>query len=150
MQSTHRMDLVETFEKQRLMSYCKNRYCTTAKTEAASTAIIAISLSRRERYCNCSVQHGKGQETAPTKTDNGITPPNRYWPFLADMPVLSHWPDRSKPFDYANSEVIAYVRDRFGVSMDLAIRVFNYAAYKKVVLFDPITKLWCGTKGGAP
>jgi hypothetical protein len=63
------MDLVETLEKQRLMSYCKNRYCTTAKTEAASTAIIAISLSRRERYCNCSGQHGKGQKTSAAKPE---------------------------------------------------------------------------------
>ena len=65
------------------------------------------------------------------------------------MPVLAHWPDRDEPFDYARSEVIAYVRDRFGVTMDDAIRIFNYARYKKVVIFDPITKHWCGTKGGA-
>jgi hypothetical protein len=32
------------------------------------------------------------------------------------MPVLSHWPDRSKPFACANSQVIAYVRDRFGIA----------------------------------
>jgi hypothetical protein len=67
---------------------------------------------------------------------------------MADMPTLSHWPDRSKPFDYADSRVIAYVRDRFDIDMDLAIRVFRYAADKKVITFDPITKLWCGTKGG--
>ena len=95
------------------------------------------------------MQHGKGPKTAPTKTEVPSTPPNRLWPLLADMPVLSHWADRSKPFDYANSEVIAYVRDRFGVSMDDAIRIFGYARYKKVVIFDPITKHWCGTKGGA-
>ena len=149
MQSTHCMDLVETLEKQRLMSYCKNRYCTTAKTEAASTAIAAIYLSRRERYCSCSGQHGKSQETAPTKTEVSSTPPNRYWPLLADMPVLSHWPDRTKPFACANSQVIAYACDRFGISVDLALRVFDYARYKKVIVFDPITKLWCGAKGGA-
>ena len=64
------------------------------------------------------------------------------------MPALLHWPDRSKPFDYADSRVMAYVRDRFGIDMDLAIRVFGYARYKKVVVFDPVTRLWCGTKGG--
>jgi len=69
---------------------------------------------------------------------------------MVDMPTLSHWPDRNKPFDYADSQVSAYARDRFGISRDLAIRVFKYASYKKVVIFDPITKLWCGTKGGQP
>ncbi len=69
---------------------------------------------------------------------------------MAEMPALSHWPDRSKPFDYADSRVIAYVRSRFDIDMDLAIRVFHYAAYKKVITFEPITKLWCGTKGGRP
>ena len=95
------------------------------------------------------MQHGKGPETAPTEPEERITPPNRHWPLLADMPLLRHWTDRSKPFDYANSEVIACIRDRFGVSMDDAIRIFGYARYKKVVVFDPITKFWCGSKGGA-
>ena len=94
------------------------------------------------------MQYREGPKTAPTKPEVPITQPNRYWPLMADMPTLSHWPDRSKPFDYARSEVIAWVRDRFGVAMDDAIRIFNYARYKKVVIFDPITKLWCGTKGG--
>ena len=69
---------------------------------------------------------------------------------MADMPTLAHWPDRTIPFDYADSQAVAYARDRFGISMDLAIRVFNYARYKKVITFDPITKLWCGVKGGRP
>jgi len=69
---------------------------------------------------------------------------------MADMPTLAHWPDRNKPFDIADSHVVAYARDRFGISMDLAVRVFDYARYKKVITFDPITKLWCGTKGGKP
>ena len=94
------------------------------------------------------MQHGKGPKTAPTKPEDRITPPNRHWPLLADMPPLSHWPDRSKPFDYANSRTVAYARDRFGIPMDLAIRVFHYAAYKKVIIFDRTTKLWGGTKGG--
>ena len=67
---------------------------------------------------------------------------------MADMPPLSHWPDRNKPFDYADSHVVAYVRDRFGVSMDLAIRIFNYASYRKVITFNRETRLWCGVKGG--
>lgn len=131
------------------MSYCKNTYCTAAKTKAALAARSAISLSRRERYCNCSGQHGKIEETTPEETENGSATPTRYWPLLADMPTLSHWPDRNQPFDHANSQVLAYVRDRFGISTDLAIRVFDYARYKKVICFNRETSLWCGVKGGA-
>ncbi len=82
------------------------------------------------------------------KTED-LSPPPRYWPLLADMPELSHWPDRSQPFDFARSEVIAHVRDRFGVSQDLAIRIFDYARYKGVIRFNRDTRLWCGTKGGS-
>lgn len=53
------------------------------------------------------------------------------------------------PFDLANSQVVGYARDRFGTSLDLAVRIFDYARYKKVIIFDPITKLWHGAKGGA-
>jgi hypothetical protein len=132
------------------MNYCKNRYCTAAKTNTASGAIGAnISLTERDIAPIAPCSAGKRPETAPAKPEDRITQPNRYWPLLADMPVLAHWPNRDEPFDYARSEVIAWVRDRFGVTMDDAIRIFNYARYKKVVIFDPITKLWCGTKGGA-
>ena len=65
------------------------------------------------------------------------------------MPALSHWPDRDQPFDYARSEVIAHIRERFGVSLDLAIRIFHYAKSKGMVRFDRESRLWCGTKGGA-
>ena len=69
---------------------------------------------------------------------------------MADMPALSHWPDWSIPFDFANSRVVAYICDRFDIDTDLAVRVFDYARQRKVINFDPITKLWRGTKGGRP
>jgi hypothetical protein len=65
------------------------------------------------------------------------------------MPTLSHWPNRDQPFDNSRSEVIAHIRERFGLDVNFAIRVFDYARYKKVIVFDPTTKLWCGAKGGA-
>lgn len=74
--------------------------------------------------------------------------PIRFWPLLEDMPELSHWPDRSQPFDHARSEVIAHIIERFGVSLDLAVRIFHYAKSKKVIRFNRDTRLWCGAKGG--
>lgn len=97
----------------------------------------------------CSMQHGEVGETTPVTTNHKSDPNMRHWPLLADMPPLSHWPDRDLPFDHANSQVLAYVRDRFGISMDLAIRVFNYANAKKVIRFNRETRLWSGVKGGA-
>lgn len=64
------------------------------------------------------------------------------------MPTLSHWPDRSLPFDYERSEVIAHICERFGVSLDLATRIFHYAKRKGVIRFNHKTKLWCGVEGG--
>ena len=126
-------------------------YFIADKTNAAVADITDIYPPvKGDNVIYVSRQHGQGPETAPTEPDNRLGQPNRYWPLLADMPTLVHWPDRSKPFDYADSQVIAYVRERFGISMDLAIRVFDYARYKKVVVFNSVTKLWCGTKGGEP
>jgi hypothetical protein len=66
------------------------------------------------------------------------------------MPPLSHWPDRSLAYDDDRSEVLAHIRERFGVSMDTAGRIFRYANYKKVIRFNRDTRLWSGAKGGQP
>jgi len=68
---------------------------------------------------------------------------------LADMPALSHWPDRSLPFDYGRSEVIAFIMARCGVGLRTAVRIFDSASHKGVIRFSRDSKLWCGTKGGA-
>lgn len=65
------------------------------------------------------------------------------------MPPLTHWPDRSQPFDYARSEVIAFIMSRCGVPQSTAVRIFNSANDKGVIRFNRDTKLWCGVKGGA-
>jgi hypothetical protein len=149
MQRTDRLEFVEEAQNQQLMNCCKNTYFSAAKTGAAAAANAAISLSKGERLQRCSMQHGEVGETTPAATNNKSDPDVRYWPLLADMPTLSHWPDRNQPFDHANSQVLTYVRDRFGISTDLANRVFDYARYKKVIRFDHDTKLWSGVKGGA-
>lgn len=119
-----------------------------------------ISLSLRERLCHYVSGGGEPEEKVSEDRITERKPTSiiarrrrvnepRLWPLMADMPALPHWPDRSKPFDYADSRVVAYARDRFGIQMDLAIRVFHFAASKKVIVFDRATGLWCGTKGGA-
>lgn len=65
------------------------------------------------------------------------------------MPPLPHWPDRTKPFDYANSQVIAFIMARCDVSQKTATRIFDSANQKKVIRFNHDTKLWCGVTGGA-
>ena len=148
MQLTHRMELEETTQQQRLMNWCKNRFCSDAKTNTAAAASSAIYIPVQGIYCTCSVQQGERPETASQKTETKSGPPERLWPLLAEMPALSHWPDRSKPFDYADSEVIAFITARCGVSQTNAIRIFDSARPKGVLKFDHETKLWCGTKGG--
>ena len=95
------------------------------------------------------MQHGEVGETTPAATNNKSDPDVRYWPLLADMPPLSHWPDRNLPYHDDRSEVLAHIRERFGVSMDLALRIFHYAKYKGVIRFNRETRLWCGVEGGA-
>ena len=51
-------------------------------------------------------------KTGVPGTKSGRRPvyaPRHYWPEVEDMPPLSHWPDRNQPFDYARSEVIAFI-----------------------------------------
>jgi hypothetical protein len=131
------------------MNWCKNRYCSDVKTNTAAGAISAnISLTERDIAHIAPSSTGKGPKTAPAKAKDLFTRPNRYWPIVATMPQLLHWPDRDQPFDYANSEVIAFITARCGVSQTNAIRIFDSARRKGVIKFDPITKIWCGTKGG--
>jgi hypothetical protein len=72
---------------------------------------------------------------------------------LLTMAPLSHWPDRSKPFDPRNSQVIHYLM-ALGVGFDEAQRIFGRASKKgdpckgkrrpSVLVFDHKTKLWRG------
>lgn len=60
------------------------------------------------------------------------------------MPSLSHWPDRTQPFDYAKSEVVAFLVDQ-GATAEQAKAAFEAVSSKGVIRFDPATKLWTGT-----
>lgn len=67
------------------------------------------------------------------------------------MPPLSHWPDRSLPFDFANSQIIQLIQETLpGTSVNEARIIFNAAQAKNkgfcLIQFDAETKLWSGTK----
>ena len=89
-------------------------------------------------------------DTIYPKTRKPGYAPRRYWPLVADMPLLRHWPDRDQPFDHGRSEVIAFIMARCDVALNTAIRIFDSARRKGVIRFDHETQLWCGTKGGRP
>lgn len=87
---------------------------------------------------------------------------SEFWPALSRMPPLSHYPDRTKPFDPTRSEVYAYVlcecRQLLGFNPENPVcldslededfrllgRIHNTARERGVIRFDPDTKLWRG------
>jgi hypothetical protein len=80
---------------------------------------------------------------------------------LATVPALSHWPDRSLPFDPERSELLRWIRERReGMTAEEAARIFQQALKKGLLRFDRITLLWRGSgdttkldqrmKGGRP
>jgi hypothetical protein len=77
------------------------------------------------------------------------SPYRPFWLILETMPPLSHWADRSKPFDYAHSDVIRFIMSRCNIPLETAIQVWNSARYKHVIKFDPESRLWSGVEGGS-
>ena len=65
---------------------------------------------------------------------------------MADMPPLAHWRDRAKDWAPEQSDVIAWVLDRFPeLSMDEARKICSSTKGKGVVEFTA-GKLWRGTE----
>lgn len=62
------------------------------------------------------------------------------------MPPLSHWPDRSQPFEYEKSEVIQWIRKllRKRDPIEDAVYVFQFSSHLNAIVFDRETKLWQG------
>ena len=65
------------------------------------------------------------------------------------MPPVSHYPDRTEPFDWDKSQLIAYINrlmNETGEQMTLrrSKRVMEGAIKKKVIVFDQATRLWRG------
>jgi len=92
----------------------------------------------------------------------GSSPYREFWNALSRMPPLSHWPERSEPFDPARSQVYAFIlrecghRLGFGQTPPVALdclgeadfklleRIHNSAREKGAIRFDPETQLWRG------
>ena len=133
------------------MSSLTKHYFSTDISLAAVTDITDTTPPVRGGGCHCVSRQQAAEveeQTHPTKR-KPVYAPRRYWPLVADMPALAHWPDRDQPFDYANSQVIAFIMARCDVSQKTAIRIFDSANQKGVIRFDQQTKRWSGVKGGA-
>ena len=72
------------------------------------------------------------------------------WPELAFMPPLNHWTDRSQPFSPEQSGVLHWLTQAFCCDIQTADKIFQSARSKGILRFNPVTKLWCGVKGGQP
>jgi hypothetical protein len=72
------------------------------------------------------------------------------WHELVLMPSLSHWSDRSQPYSPETSDVLAWICRRYQCDLPVADKIFQSARSKGVLRFNPVTKLWCGVKGGQP
>ena len=72
------------------------------------------------------------------------------WPELEFMPSLDHWPNRPDHYRPEDSEVLRFLIENFGTTLDDADKIFHAAASKGVIEFNPITRLWHGRKGDQP
>ncbi len=72
------------------------------------------------------------------------------WPELEFMPPLDHWPNRPEIYRAENSQVLAYICESFGMSLDEAEKVFGSARKRGTLCYDLKTGLWAGRKGGQP
>lgn len=60
---------------------------------------------------------------------------------LRGMPPLSHWPDRSQPFDWNKSEVAEWIKAHIDNDVQY---VFEFGKSLDALKFDRETKLWRG------
>jgi len=80
------------------------------------------------------------------------TPPRKITIFelrrhrFGDMPPLAHWPDKSKPFRYEESEVCRWLAE-IEPSIPLA-RLFQQAYSAQAIIYDKNTGLWRGSYFG--
>lgn len=59
---------------------------------------------------------------------------------VSKMPALSHWPDRSKPFAYSDSEIMRWLWSQHEVNHWL----FSVLKDAGLIRFDPESKTWSG------
>jgi hypothetical protein len=59
---------------------------------------------------------------------------------VATMPALTHYPDRTKPFDIAESEVVAWLISQPSVSQWL----FDEVKHMRLIVFDKASNTYRG------
>ena len=64
----------------------------------------------------------------------------RFCEVASKMPELSHWPDRSQPFDYTKSQAALWLASQPG----LLAYLFKKACSLGVIEFDEAKKVWRG------
>ena len=69
---------------------------------------------------------------------------------LSSMPPLSHWEDRSRPFEREQSPVLQFIVSRQGCDFKEAERIFYQARKMELVVFDADKKVWLGTRKELP
>jgi hypothetical protein len=115
----------------------------------AAAAGVAAAGKKRRRRSGAANARGSG-------------PYREFWTVLSRMPPLSHWPDRSEPFDPARSEVYSFILRECGLQLGFHLgapvaldclgeedfrllgRIQNSARERGAICFDPTTKLWRG------
>lgn len=67
-----------------------------------------------------------------------------------NMEALVHYPDRSKKFDFADSQVIQFLEKTLDVNLIDACRAFERLRRHKDIVYDPTIKSWMGKNLMAP
>lgn len=62
------------------------------------------------------------------------------------MPPLTHWRDRTKPWDPDQSDVLAWLISQ----PDIANAIFQQFQQSGAIVFDPITETWSGRDNRPP
>ena len=141
----------KTPRSQRIMKVIEHSTCAArtpcflSKCSSLYKAAACSTLAQKDS--RCTRPHAKISADGEWGAVTAIY--RRFWPIMTKMPKLSHWPDRSIPFDYARSEVIRFTMRRCGIGLVMAVGIFHLAIDQKVISFDAASKTWAGVKGGA-
>lgn len=67
-----------------------------------------------------------------------------------NMSARVHYPDRSKPFNFADSDVVKFLMRTLDINLADGCRAFERLRRHKDILYDPTIKSWVGKSLMAP
>lgn len=67
-----------------------------------------------------------------------------------EMPALNHYPNRDRPFNFADSEVVAFLMRALDINLADGCRAFERLRRHRDILYDPTIKRWVGKSLMAP